>query len=367
MYPVSSKFLSAIRSSHEVVTVARLYADATATTPLETLDVLDGSVRVDTRSGVRRVLTARFASPDGDTGSLLDLLTTTGREVGVWRGIRFPNGRTETAPLGRFRLDTVTDSISEPGAVEVRAPDHAARILDDRFTAPRSATAGIPVTEQIRRLLQESIPGVAVETPASSPDVPSGIVWEEDRWAAVTDLATSIGCVVYADPSGGFVVTPAKTLLDPPDWLIDSGATGVLLGGSRTRSREGVANSVRVSSQPTDGDFPVYAFAEDADPASPTYVGGPFGRVVTYYSSPLIGSESQAAQVARALLGRSVGARASLSVDSIVNPALEGGDRIDVFLPDGGLVQAIADSFEVPLGPESGMAVQTRLASEPAA
>lgn len=367
MYAVSSAFLEALRSSHEVTIRARLYADATTTTPTTELSVVDGSVRVDTGSGVRRSLSAKFASADGSTATLLALLTNTGQEIGVDRGIRFPNGRVEWAPLGRFRIDTVEDDLAERGAVSVTAPDHAARIIDDRFLAPRSASVGLTIGLQIERLLQESIPGVPVNYPASTPTIRNGVVWEESRWDAVVDLAASIGCVVYADPTGAFQVVPPKTMNDAADWLVDSGRTGVLLGGGRSSTREGVYNSVRASSSPTDGSAPVSAVAEDTDATSATYVSGPYGRVPRFYASPLLTTTAQAQSAAQSILARSLGKRGSLSLESIVNPALEGGDRLDVFLPDGGYQRHLVDAFEIPLSPSGSMTIQTRSASEPVA
>lgn len=358
-------FLSALTGSHEVVVRARVYADATTTTPVaggEDLAVDAGSVRVDAGSGVRRVLSATIASPDGKSSTLRSLLTTSGREVGVERGIRYPNGRVDLVPVGRFRIDTVEDSLESPGAVDVTCPDHAARVLDDRFLSPRSGTVGIPIAEQIRRLIQGTIPGVSVYTPPTSPNVRAGVVWEEDRWEAVVALADSIGCVVYADPTGAFQVAPAKTLVDPPDWLIDSGARGVLLGGKRAATREAVYNSVRASSSPTDGSDPVYAIAEDTDVTSSTYVSGPFGRVPRFYDSPLLVTTAQCLTAAQAILARSIGVRSGLTLSSIVNPALDVGDRVDVFLPDGGLQRHVIASFTLPLDPESPMSIETRAA-----
>ena len=357
---LTTTLAEALTASHQMIVRAQVFANATTTTPTATLQLTEGSVRVDSSSAVRRVLDATFVSDDGDTSTLTDLLSVNGREIQVWRGILYPNGREEVVSVGRFRIDTVEDDVAVPGAVKVTAPDHAARVVDDRFVTPRPATAGRPIAEEIVALIQESIPGVLVYYPGGTPAIPTGLVWEEDRWGAVSDLARSIGCVVYADATGAFRVEPEPTLSDPPTWTVSTGARGVVLGGTRRRTREAVYNLVRASSAPADGSTPVYAVAEDNDPSSPTWVGGSFGRVPRYYASPLLVTGGQCLSAARAILARALGARRELAVETIVNPALDAGDRLDVFLADGGLERHLVDSFNLPLTAGESSSIQTR-------
>jgi hypothetical protein len=145
---------------------------------------------------------------------------------------------------------------------------------------------------------------------------------------------------------------------------VNAGANGVLLDGERKTARGGVYNSVVATSSPTDGPAPVYGIAEDTSPTSPTRVTGPFGRVTRFYSSPLLRSNAQAASAAKAILSRSLGRRQALSLSTMVNPALESGDRIDVVLPDGSLQYHLADGFTVPLSPSAPMPIETRTSSE---
>lgn len=369
MFSVSSAFLEALRTSHRIAVRGRAFAGTTPVLVAGSRELLitGGEITADGGSFVRRTVRGlEVTSPDGRSSTLRNALTTTGTEILLERGVVFPNGRIEYVPVGRFRVNTVEDDVAKPGVVTISGSDRFVRVVDDRFLAPRSAVPGLTVGMMIERLIRESVPNAAVfgTTGIGARGwTRAGVVWEEDRAQAVADLARSVGAGVYADPTGSFVIAAEKTLADPADWLIDSGRTGVLLGGRRTITRDGVYSVVVASSSPTDGGPPVTATAEDTSPTSPTYVRGPFGRVPRFYSSPLLATVDQAAAAARSILGRSIGARSSLSLESAVNPAIEVGDRIDVFLPDGGFQRHIVDGFSFPLGP-GPMTVETRSASE---
>jgi hypothetical protein len=365
VFDVSDEFLAAIRASHTMVVQATAYRGGYMVPGGQSLQVLDGTVRADGGSSIRRSVEGlRVASPDGRTETLHDILDErAGTELQVSRGVVYTTGRIELAPVARVRVDGLEDDLSEPGVVAVSGQDRAARVIDDKFLTPRAAAAGTRVTAQITSLIQESIPNVAVwDDSGSAATVPGGIVWEQERWDAVSSLADAISCTVYADPRGDFRIAPVPTFDTPAAWTIDAGAGAVLLGGQRSRSREGVHNVVVATSSPTDGAAPVVGIAQDTDPLSPTRVGGPFGRVPRFYSSAMLATQAQAQAAAKSLLDRSLGSTATIALTSMVNPALEVGDRINVVFPDGVTVYHIADGFDVPLTPEGPMPVQTRAA-----
>lgn len=362
MYPVSQAFLDAIRASHTVAVHAAAYYGGAVVPGGEDLLVVEGAVRVDAKSKVRRAVEGlKVVSLDGDTATLRAILDPPGTEIRLSRGVAFPDGSTELAPLGRFRVGAVADDLTVPGAVSVTGPDKTAAVIDDRFLAPRAGDTTKTIPGQIAALIQESIPGVTVtDLSGVTTLVRDGVVWERERWDAIEELASSIGCVVYTNPDGAFVIEKETDPEAPADWTVTSGEVGILLGGSRSTTREGVYNVVVATSSPTDGSAPVYGKAEDTDPASPTRVSGPFGRVPRFYSSPLLTTDAQALSAAQAILARSIGRRGALDVETLVNPALDAGDRVDVTFPDGSTQKHIVDSFSVPLSPTGSMTLVTR-------
>lgn len=367
MYAVSSEFLAAIRASHTMIVQATAYRSGYVVPGGGNLLVLDGTVRADGGSDVRRTVEGlRVASADGRTQTLHDVLDERGTELQISRGVVYPTGRVELAPVARVRINSIEDDLAEPGVVAISGQDRAVRIIDDKFLAPRAAVAGTRITAQITTLIQETLPNAAVwDDSGSTASVPAGIVWEQERWDAIRSLGDSIACTVYADARGDFHIAPIPTFDTAAAWTIDAGLAGVLVTGQRSRSREGVYNVVVVTSSPTDGAVPVSGIAQDTDPLSATRVSGPFGRVPRFYSSALVSTQAQAQAAAKALLDQSLGRTTTISLTSMVNPALEVGDRINVVLPDGITVYHIADGFDVPLAPDGSMPVQTR-ASRPA-
>jgi hypothetical protein len=364
VFDVSDEFLAAIRASHTMIVQATAYRGGYVVPGGVNLPVISGSVRVDGSSGIRRTAEGvRIAAPDGRTQTLRDILDERTTELQISRGVVYTTGRIELAPVARVRINSIEDDLTEPGIVAVSGQDRAARVLDDKFLTPRGGTPGAKITTQITALIQETLPNVAVwDDSGSTATVPKGIVWEQDRWDAISALAASISCVVYADPKGDFHIAPVTTYDTPAAWTVDAGLAGVLIGGQRSRSREGVYNTVVATSSPTDGAAPVVGIAQDTSPSSPTRVGGPFGRVPRFYSSALLSTQAQAVNAAKAILDQSLGRTSTIALTSMVNPALEAGDRINVVFADGVTVYHIADAFDVPLSPEGPMAVQTRSA-----
>lgn len=362
MWPVTNSFLQAIRSSHAIEIRGTVYFDGAVVE--QNVRIVEGSVRADGRSSVRRSISGlKVVSASGTTSALREVFDTGGAEILLERGVRYPTGRIELVPVGRFRVDVVEDEIAQEGVVSVTGGDLSARVIDDRFQAPRRSTDGLTTQAMIERLIQESIPSAfLLNSVENVGEVGGGVVWERERWDACLSLATSIGGELYAAPDGDFVLRAARTLSDPPDWTVSAGASGALIGGARRSTREGVANSIVASSAATDGTTPVYAVAEDTDPASATYVGGPYGRVTYFYTSPLLGTTTQCQAAADAILQRTLGRRSSLAIESLVNPALEVGDRIDVLLPDGSVQRHLVDAFDLPLDPSEAMRIETRVA-----
>lgn len=363
MWPVSRNFLQALRGSHEVVVRGTVYFDGVETKKDLAFDA--GSVEVDGSSLVRRTISGvGVVAEDGDTDALGEILSVYGAELLIERGIRYPTGRRELVPIGRFRIDGVEEDLATPGRLVVRGNDLAVRILDDRFLSPRAGSRGLTISEQIERLVLQAVPGASFLDyigGVSQETIGRGIVWEEDRLEAIASLAKSVGAVFYARPDGSFAISPVKGFESAAKWTIRSGDRGVLLGGTRERTRENVRNAVKAVGSSTSSGAPPWAIRSDDDPGSPTYINGPFGRVSAVYTSPHIRSATQARAAAEAILSKSLGLQSSLSLTSIVNPALDAGDRIDVVLPSGRTERHIVDSLSVPLTISDSMTISTRV------
>lgn len=359
MFTTSSRFLDALRGSHNV----RIQVDAYRAGVLirEDLPITDGAVRVDASSAVRRQLEVTVGDPTlaPAPGDISGPLTPFGTELHVRRGIRFPDGTTEWVSLGWFGIQQVSASLRAE-AVKVQAVDRAKRVADARFLTPTSSVTSNTVPAEIQRLVAQAIPAVVFVNQTNATSTVPALVWEQDRWAAIADLATSIGAEVFFDGEGRCVLRPVPSIADAVSWYVDAGERGVLIDGSTETSRERTYNGVVATGERTDNFAPYTATVTDNDPASPTYWLGAYGQVPYFYTSASITSAALATSAATGLLARTKGLTRSVALSSIPNPALDAGDVIQVVFPDSRFERHVIDSLTIPLDPSSSMPIGTR-------
>lgn len=356
MWPLSAEAQKAIRTSYSYELLVEVWNGAVRKMnpngSIYNLPVIDGEVSVDAGSRVRRKLT--MTTPGNDAS--WDLLQPTGVELKVFYGIRLPTGAVELVPLGVFGVDDESRDYGPQGTISITAPDRWARVQRAKFERIRQ-TSGNAVAS-IVDLVQEAIPGVPVAAYGSYTYRATRARWPSDRDDAIGQLAKAANVDVSFDPTGSLRIRNAPVLAKrQPNWRVDASVAGVQLSASRTRSRQKTYNVVLIRPSVTDGSppFPLLS-VEDRDPNSPTFVGGPFGRVPMEYSNPLIRSATQARAVGFTLLDRMKSIGAQLQLTALVNPALEDGDVVGAILPRkiGQSIQVerhLVESCNIPLRP----------------
>lgn len=362
MYAVTATFLAALRLAHTAAVQVDAYRAGSLIATA--LPVIGGEVTVDSGSAVRRTLNLTLAPDAG----LWDTLAPTGTELRPKRGIRYPSGVVEWVPLGRFVVDVQKLGYSPAGNLALTTPDHWADVQRAQFEAPFTSLPGALVRDEMARLVTLAISGLTVLNTTTSTSVLRSVAWERDRAAAVAAMGKAIGAEAFFDNAGALVVRDVPTLgAQTPDWLIDASVSGVLLNADRERNRQKTYNVVVVNSSITDGQPPFDPVTvADTDPTSPTYVSGAFGRVPYFYTSPLLTTTGQATVAGTAILERVRGLAAQLSLESIVNPALDAGDVIDVLLPAvrrdlaRPVERHIIDRVTIPLTVAGSQAIDTR-------
>ncbi|MGW6741626.1 DUF5047 domain-containing protein [Streptomyces sp. NPDC055025] len=332
--PPSDRFLTTLATAHTPVTEVQLHrADGI----VQILPHTDGSVTANRGATVRRTCTVTI--PDT---SLLPLrpteqLSIYGARLRILRGIRYPDGTVETVPLGLFRVDSV-EGDPDYGPVTISGSGLEAAIADDQFLTPYTTRGGTAAVAAITGLVQGSIPSAVIVNRAADATLGT-TTWDaqSDRWAAVQACATAIGAECYADADGQFIIAELPDIATASiDWAVDAGEQGVLISAIRAYKRDGMYNVVVASGENTEDNIPpVSATAQDNDPTSPTYVGGPFGRVPRFYSSSLLISNNQCAAAAGKILMDSIKPSATVSIEAAPNPCLEPGDIIRVTYGSG--------------------------------
>lgn len=359
MWPLSTGAGLVLKRPHSIKVRATAYSPGLGSR--SGLPISGGSVTVDASSQVRRTATLEIADHKLWPANPLDLLSPFGAELQVDYGI-VVGANTEWIPLIR---GVVTDadrdrSTSSPSGVTLSLSDRSAKIAEDRFDAPTQTVSGALTTAEIARLITESMPSATVVNKTGSSQVAAVIELNQERWSeGVEKLADSIGAEVFCDPQGTFIIRSQPTLGDAVVWEIKSGRGGVLVAKHDKLTREKVYNRVIAVGERTDGTAPVRAVVSDADPTSPTMYGGTFGKKPYFFTSPLLTTTGMCTAAATTRLARVKGIQATVSLDIIVNPALDAGDVVRVW--DEGKWQIhIIDKLTVPLSVSQSQSIQTR-------
>lgn len=355
MYAVTQAFSAALREAHTALVRVDAYYGGELL--LADLEIVDGSVSVNGGTGVRRTLDLTIA--DETLWAALDVI---GVELRPYRGIRFPGGLVEMVPLGVFQLDATNTDMQPGGGIQVRsAPDRWAKVQRAMFETPRASTLPHSIRTEAQSLVSEVVTMDSFSTVATSTRTVPAIVWDRDRAAAVVDLVTSIGAEAFFDVAGNLVVKDAPLLSQAPVWTVDASASGVMVGGDVSRDRARTYNVVVMSMSAVDGRVPFTPqIIEDDDPTSRTWVGGPFGRVPYFYSSPLLRSANHAIEAGRPILNRVKAINAQLNVEAIVHPGLDRGDVITVITPTGLTERHLVDAVTIPLSVDGTQQITTR-------
>lgn len=323
------------------------------------LTVLTGTVRADATSTVRWTCSLTVAADSPAAAAL----TPFGARLRLSIGMVHAPTDIEWVPLGVYRVDTTERD--DTASIDVTGSSREALIIDDRFYQPRTFR---PQSARVllSALIWETIPGASIRWDADDSTVTTQIVEPRDRWAVIDgdttspSIARSLGATVFCDARGVFCVRTVPSLTDRPVWTLDTGDTGVLISPTETLTRDGVYNAVIATGATDDGSPPVGpAVAEDLDPASPTYVHGPFGRVPRFYASPFLATVAQCRTTAQALLATALGLHRQVNLTSVVNYALEVGDVVTARMPDGRVANHVIDGIDFALD-GSSMQLATR-------
>lgn len=351
MRPVSERFLRTVRGSHLAVFEARVVASGqTGVNPVGTVvGIIDGDVQLDGNAPIRSTLEMTTPGAGMWPTRASDLLAPYGNEIFVRRGIRYGDGVTEWVSQGFFRIYTPEQDDAPDGPIRIQARDRMSGIVDGRLPTRRAFSASTTYGAMLSALVTEIYPWATIEWDDTTnlQQIGRQIIVEEDRYAACNDLVTSVGKIWWWDHRGILVIrTPPSP--SAPVWDVNHGEGGVLVSLGRRLTRESVYNGVVAVGEGADTTDPVRSLAVDRNPASPTFWGGPFGKVPRFYSSPFITTVGQAQQAAASMLSKQLGLPYAVDFAAVPNPALEAYDPIRVTYPGRSEVHVV-DRITIPL------------------
>lgn len=335
--------------------------------------VVDGSITVDSTADIhRRLDKLRLVDLTGELvpTKVSDLFSpVSGNEVRVYTGLEVPGYGNIVLPQGVFVLEGADVEDSAEGlTVSLSAYDRAHRIGWQQLEAPILIPASSPPTTTALTAVQALLAGLGTQAPLvyvlpGYADPQLGIPETKlpdgtDRWKAGLDILASIGWTMFFDEIGWVQMRPIP---DPNaaglavDWTYSEGSTATILGLARGFSNEPVYNVQIVTGSNTAAGFPARGIAEDTDPLSPTWIGGPFGRKPEFTTMQMLTTDAQAAAAALGRLNQRKGVQETMEIEVVPNPAHEAFDVIAVNRALSKVAsQYIVDKFNLGLGVSSG-------------
>jgi hypothetical protein len=365
VYSRSTSFDAEVTKSHVVVARADVLLDNNW---VFTLDITDGNVTVSDEA-IRRRCNFRLQDP---TGSLVpadfgDLLTPGNSEVKLYRGVQYASGTQELMPLGvfgisRFRLDDsgATMSVQCDGFDRARRVQRSVLPKDYVITKQNNYVTAVQalLKQRYADILFGSVATTTLTTPSNAIVLEAG----KDPWGEARRLLGNIGYETFFDADGFCVIQSVETPSQSADMLLTEGQNANILSLTKTLSDEQFFNHSVVVGENSSNTAPARGEAYDNDPSSPTYIGGPMGDVVDFYTTSSVSTSSQAYSVARARLKKSSGIPIIVETQDLVNPALDIDDALQIIR----LRSKISDIYTVskisiPLTFQRSMNVATRL------
>lgn len=362
----TDRFLAEIRASHTVVSYVIVTSPTRESVRLESIG---GEVKVDGTAAIRRSCRATCVDTDGSwtpTGPG-SLLTPFGTELRPYRGVQYIDGTEEVYPLGVFRI-AKADPVDEEGAVQIQieAYDLSRVVIRDKFTSPYAIPSGTNLVQAIKDILARTFDDLEYDAITSSLTTTAPKVYDvgDDPWEAVTELALSLGCEIYFNVLGRVVISPSPDIDALPAPVFDyiEGEDCTMSALSQSYTDEPGYNGVVVTGEsPGDELPPVRGEAWDDEPTSATYRRGPYGEVPMFHTDTNIKTQADAEAVAAQMLHGLLGFSSSLDIKTMVHPALEAGEVVEVRRARShvdGLF--LVDAFNVPLAASGDQTVQLR-------
>ena len=363
MWPISARLRAALAGDQFVATKVELLSDGGVTVDLsEAGVVVDGQIDVD-NAEVRRSGRISLVDPSGALAPAAagDPLAPSGAELRVWRGLLLDDGP-ELVPLATMRFVVVEANWPR---LELECYDRAWTIAGATIEDTLTVAAGTNYVTAIEQVLASAWgPGLPTNFPDTDETTPAlAYEAEADPWAIARELAANLGSQLFFDPMGVCQMVPeVDTATEPPVWVFDDRDDDDLMLGGTAATWDGTGpNAVIVIGENSDTGVAFRGVAYDLDPASPTQYGGAYGRRPLFLRDEKVTTQFQATMRARKELLRRLGISQQVTVNSMVNPALEVGDVVEVHSERRKLAQlCILERFGVPLRASGTMALETR-------
>jgi len=198
------------------------------------------------------------------------------------------------------------------------------------------------------------------------------------RWAGIREMLEAQHFNLYVNRVGKpIIVRIPEPYNAPPLWIspeienqliMNEGGEGNVISRNEDFNRDGLFNVVVAYGEIAVDDLhpgsatdksatPVQHIETDDNPASPTFVDGPFGRIGIEMQVDNLLNAGRLKVEAQAKLARSKILTTKSNLSLLPNPTIEVGDRIKVHYPDGSFRWFIIESADIPLTSDAELSV----------
>lgn len=360
-------YRSALAHPHELYTRVDVYDgyDSDSILLAEDIPFTSGLVSASLTSRVARTMSFGIDAswyPATQEG----VLAPYGNVVRAYRGIKMGDGSTEYVwPVFTGRIQYVQKNSA--GQVQVECSDPGADVVDFGFENPENSSTGSLVPTEVKRLINQALPGIGFGTFDSYTETVKALTWEQDRGAALDEMSFAVGSYWYALADGQFVLRKYPwTVPSVPVTTLADGEGGIITSWAASRSRANVYNSVIVTGERLNGDLPALGIARDTTPGSPTEYAGKFGVRTEFLRLQTPGSDGAAQAAAQDALRRDISLQEFWSWDMVPDAALELGDVVFLNVDKQVDLIQVVEGFTIPLDLGGPMAVSGRSLIVPA-
>lgn len=249
---------------------------------------------------------------------------------------------------GRVGRYLITDWEERGASIQVTASGLLKAVEDDRLTAATAPRDNGTLKSEFLRLLP---PYMTVIFDPSLVDraVPRSMEWNEDRLAALQEIAKAWPARIRTTPWGQVHVLPPLPASTIPVLTLTDGEGGTVVEAPPSDSREGSYNMVVARSSKNGVDAQAIASVRSG-PMSPT---GEYHPKPMFFSSPLLDDEAACLKAAQSLLADAVRPSRVLQVTMAPDPRPELDDAVEV-ITDRGLPTetrdwGYVDGYDLPL------------------
>lgn len=282
------------------------------------------------------------AHPLARYGQVLDLAVRIGSAGG-----RF----TWDVPLGRAFIQSW--SASDPGVVTVEAAGPLQLAADDRLPTPTAPATGGTLASEFRRLMPAGIP-VDISPGLIDRPCPASFYWEEDRLAALYDIADAWPAQLTVTADGGVALLPPLPEVFPGALLtFTDGEGGTTVSAAREDTRDGAYNAVVARAEPEDAEETAPVIQAEARVETGPMVPATYGVVRRFYASPALTTAAQCESAARSILAEAVRPARSVEVTCVPDPRIELYDPVAV-VRDGVKHEGWVTAYTLPLTVSGG-------------